>query len=200
MATLYRYKCKESGYTINSSQDGDYTLMSGPGHIYKCSECNHVFTKVWARWDLDAIVKDYSFKKDDHLADFLKRIVPEELYEVFKKDILWFQQEIRKGNESRYYGKTITHDAVTWTDEIFLAKLLKFLQGKDYVKSIKLELLMPAIKEHILLKKHAAYLNSTHHVKCHQCGAEAHPWAPSCGCPQCGKILLEEQELMILVD
>ena len=57
--------------------------MSGSGHFYKCSECNRIFTKVWAHWDLDAIVIDYSFEKDDHLADFLKRIVPEELYEVF---------------------------------------------------------------------------------------------------------------------
>ena len=40
MATLYKYKCKECGYTINSSQDGDYTLLSGQGHFYKCSECN----------------------------------------------------------------------------------------------------------------------------------------------------------------
>ena len=58
---------------------------------------------------------------------------------------------------------------------------------------------MPAIKEPILLKKHAAYLNSTHHVKCHQCGAEAHPWALSCGCPQCGNIL-EGQKVIMFVD
>ena len=67
MATLYRYKCKECGYTINTSQNGDYTLMSGPGHFYKCSECNCVFTKVLPRWDLDAIVKDYSFEKPKKL-------------------------------------------------------------------------------------------------------------------------------------
>lgn len=198
MATLYRYKCKECGYTINSSQDGDYTLISGPGHFYKCSECNCVFAKVWARRDLDAIVKDYSFEKDDHLADLLKNIVSEEFHEVFEKDILWFQQEVSKGDESRYYGKTITHDAVTWTEETFWTKLLKFLQRKDYAKSIKIEWLTDAIKEP-LFKIHAAYLNSTHHVRCCHCDGDAFPWNPSCGCPQCDNIL-EKQEGIMLVD
>ena len=198
MATLYRYKCKECGYTINSSQDGDYTLMSGPGHFYKCSECNCVFTKVWVRWDMDAIVKDYSFEKDDHLADLLKNIVSEDFCEVFKKDILWFQQEVRKGDESKYYGKTITHDAVIWTEEIFWAKLLKFLQRKDYAKSIKIEWLTDAIKEP-LFKIHAAYINCTHHVKCCHCNGDALPWSPSCGCPRCGKTL-EKQNCIMLVD
>lgn len=199
MATLYIYKCKECGYTINTSQDGDYTLMSGPGHFYKCSECNCVFPKVWVRWDMDAIVKDYSFEKDDHLADLLKNIVSEEFHEVFKKDILWFQQEVRKGDESEYYGKTIAHDAVTWTDEKFWEKLLKFIQRKDYAKSIKIGWLVDAIKEPILLKKHAAYLNSTHHVKCYHCDGDALPWSPSCGCPQCGNVL-EKQNGIMLVD
>lgn len=199
MATLYKYKCKECGYTINSSQDGDYTLMSGPGHFYKCSKCNCVFAKVWARLEMDAIVKDYSFEKDDYLADSLKNIVSEDFYEVFKKDIIWFQQEVRKGDESKYYGKTITYDAVTWTEETFLTKLLKYLQRKDYAKSIKIEWLMDAIKEPILFKKHAAYINNTHHVKCNHCDGDALPWTPSYGCPQCGNIL-EKQEFILLVD
>lgn len=200
MATLYRYKCKECGYTINSSQDGDYTLMSGQAHFYKCPECNCVFTKVWTHWDMDAIVKDFSFEKDDHLADLLKNIVSEEFQEVFKRDIIWFQQEVRKGNDSKYYGKTTSHDAVTWTDETFWAKLLKYLQRIDYAKSIiKIEWLMDAIKEPILFKKHAAYINSTHHVKCHHCNGDALPWSPSCGCPRCGNIL-EEQKGIMLVD
>lgn len=198
MATLYRYKCKECGYTINSSQDGDYTLMSGPGHFYKCSECNCVFAKVWPHRDMDAIVKDYSFEKDDSLADFLKEIVPEEFYEFFKKDIIWFQQEVSKGDESRYYGKTTTHDAVTWTEEIFWARLLKFLQRRDYAKSIKIEWLTDAIKEP-LFKIHAAYINSTHHVKCSHCDRDALPWNSSCGCPQCGNSL-EKQKGIMLVD
>ena len=198
MATLYRYKCKECGYTINSSQDGDYTLMSGPGHFYICSECNCVFTKVWVHWDMDFIVKDYSFEKDDHLADLLKNIVSEEFHEVFKKDILWFQQEVRKGDESKYYGKTITHDAVTWTEEIFWAKMLKFLQRKDYGKSIKIEWLTAAIKQP-LFKIHAAYINSTHHVKCCNCDGDALPWSPSFGCPQCGNAL-ESEPGILLVD
>lgn len=199
MATLYFYKCKECGYTINTSQDGYYTLMSGLGHFYKCSECNSVFARVWAHRDMDAIVKDYSFEKDDHLADLLKNIVSEDFYEVFKKDILWFQQEVRKGDESQYYGKTITHDAVTWTDDTFWVKLIKYLKRKDYVNSIKIEWLMDAMKEPLLFKKHAAYINITHHVKCYHCDGDAFPWDPSCGCPQCGNIL-EKQELMMLVD
>jgi len=198
MATLYRYKCKGCGFTIDSSEDGDYTLMSGPGHFYKCSECSCVFTKVWARWDMDANVKDYSFEKDDHLADFLKNIVCEEYQEVFKRDILWFQKEVRKGDESKYYGKTISHDAVTWTEETFWAKLLKFLQRKDYAKSIEIEWLKDAIKEPVF-KKHAAYIYNTHHVKCYQCNGDALPWSPSCDCPQCGNIL-EKQKCIMLVD
>lgn len=198
MATLYRYRCKKCGYTINSSLDGDYTLMSGPGHFYKCSECNCVFPKVWVHWDMDAIVKDYSFEKDDHLADLLNNIVSGEFHEFLKKDIIWFQQEVRKGDESKYYGKTITHDAVTWTEETFWEKLLKFLPKKDYAKSIKFELLIDAIKEPIF-KKHAAYINSTHHVICHHCNGDALPWSPSCGCPQCGNIL-EKQNGIMLVD
>lgn len=39
MATLYRYKSKECGFTIMSSEDGDYSLMSGHGHYYICTKC-----------------------------------------------------------------------------------------------------------------------------------------------------------------
>ena len=130
MATLYKYKCKECGYTINSSQDGDYTLLSGQGHFYKCSECNCVFSKVWAHWDTDVIVKDYSFEKDEFLADLLKNSVSEEFQEAFKRDILWFQQEVRKGNESKYYGKTKTHDAVIWAEGTFWAEFSNFSKEK----------------------------------------------------------------------
>ena len=198
MATLYRYKCKECSYTINTSQDGDYTLMSGPGHFYKCLECNCVFTKVWVRWDMDVIAKDYSFLNDEHLVDLLKNIVPEEFQEALKRDVSWFQQEVKKGFDSKYFGKTITHDAVIWTEVIFWEKLLKFLQRKDYAKSIKLESLKEAVKDP-RLKKYAAYINSTHHVKCYHCDGDELPWSPSCGCPQCGNIL-EKQNGIMLVD
>lgn len=198
MATLYKYKCKECGYTINSSQDGDYTLMSGPGHFYKCSECNCVFTKVWARWDMDVIAKDYSFLNDEHLVDLLKNMVPEEFQEALKRDVSWFQQEVKKGTDSIYYGKTITHDAVIWTEEKFGVKLLKFLQRKDYAKSIKFASLKVVVKEP-RLKKYAAYINSTHHVKCYHCNGNAFPWSSSCGCPRCGNTM-EKQNCIMLVD
>ena len=44
MAILHNYKCHKCGFRILSSKDGDNSLLSGPGHFYKCTECNHVFT------------------------------------------------------------------------------------------------------------------------------------------------------------
>ena len=52
MAILHDYKCHKCGFRILSSKDGDYSLLSGPGHFYKCTECNHVFTKNWIYKDI----------------------------------------------------------------------------------------------------------------------------------------------------
>ena len=132
MATLYNYKCNRCGFSILSSKDGDNSLLSGPGHFYKCTECNHVFTKNWIYKDIHLSAKEYPLEKDNHLADILMENVPEEFQECMKNDVLWFQNEVVKGEESKYFGKNLIHDAVIWTEETFWNKLLKFLLRKKY--------------------------------------------------------------------
>lgn len=91
MATLYNYKCNRCGFSILSSKDGDNSLLFGPGHFYKCTECNHVFTKNWIYRDIYLSAKEYPLEKDKYLADILMKIVPEEFQECMKNDVLWFQ-------------------------------------------------------------------------------------------------------------
>ena len=115
IAQLHRYKCKQCDFAIMSSKDGDYSLMSGPGHYYLCPRCKKVFRSNWSFRDIDLTIKDYSYEKDNALPYLLSKAVSEEFQEVFIKDVSWFQGEVIKGDESLYYGKTSTHDAAKWT-------------------------------------------------------------------------------------
>ena len=199
MARLVHYKCKECGYTIFSSEDGDYSLMSGPGHFYICPKCKVVFRRNWNYRDIDLTTEDYSFEKDKYLANLLAKNIPEDIKEVFIKDVLWFQGEVIKGDESIYYGKTLTHDAVKWTKAIFWEKLFKYLQRKDYAKSIKINEFSETIKSPHF-EKYARYNNSINNVKCSHCNGQAFMWSPLDGCPKCGNVLELESNCITLVD
>lgn len=195
MARLYQYKCKECGFTIMSSEDGNYNLMSGPGHYYICPKCKNVFRSNWSIRDIESRTKDYSLQKDIHLAKLLAKAIPEDLQEVFINDVLWFQGEVMKGEESLYYGKTSTHDAVKWTKKVFWEKLFKYLQRKEYAEAIKLHELIATV-ESPYFEKYAKYNN----VRCKSCNGQALAWSPSDGCPKCGCILELESSSRILVD
>lgn len=195
MATLYRYKCKGCGYTILSSKNGDHSLLCGPGHYYICPKCKDVFSKNWTHKDMDSTSEDYSYEKDIYLANLLAKTIPADLQEVFIKDVSWFQSEVIKGEESKYYGKTLNHDAVKWTKKVFWEKLFKFLQRKDYAKSIKIDELR-AIVDNPLFEKYARYIN----VRCNHCNEHAILWSPIDGCPKCGNILELELDSLILAD
>lgn len=199
MAQLQRYKCKECGFTIMSSEDGDYSLMSGSGHYYLCPRCKDVFRKTWSYGDIDLNTKDYSYEKDNHLADLLAKDIPKVLQEKFKKDVLWFQGEVIKGDESHYYGKTLTHEAVNWTKEVFWEKLFKFLKRKEYAESINIDEFRRIVKDPHF-EKFAKYTNCINNVKCSHCEGQALSWSPIDRCPKCGNILEFEPNSLILVD
>ena len=55
--------------------------------------------------DIYLSAKEYPLEKDKYLADILMKIVPEEFQECMKNDVLWFLNEVVKGEESKYYGK-----------------------------------------------------------------------------------------------
>lgn len=202
MAILYNYKCNRCGFSILSSEDGDNSLHCGPGHFYKCTECNHVFTKNWIYKDIYLSAKEYPLEKDNHLADIFMENIPEEYKENLKNDVLWFQNEVVKGEDSYYYGKSLTHEAVTWTEETFWNKLLKFMHRKRYAKFINFTKFENTTNRH-LLRQHLAYMNSINsmnNVKCTSCNGNAELWNPSKGCPVCGNILEKLNNYMILED
>lgn len=45
--------------------------------------------------------------------------------------LLWFQNEVVKGEESKYFGKNLIHDVVIWTEETFWDKLFRFLHRRS---------------------------------------------------------------------
>lgn len=205
MATLYNYKCNRCGFSILSSEDGDNSLLSGPGCFYKCTGCNHVFTKNWIYEDYLS-AKEYPLEKDNHLADILMINVPKEFQESLKNDVLWFQHEVVKGESSNYYGKTLTHDAVMWTEKTFWNKLSKFLLRKKYAKFINFKKFENATQRHQLriylayMNCNIAYMNSKNNVKCIRCNGNTELWNPSKGCPICGNNLEKQDNYMILTD
>lgn len=199
MATLYNYKCNRCGFSILSSKDGDNSLLSGPGHFYKCTECNHVFTKNWIYRDIYLSAKEYPLEKDKYLADILMKNVPKEFQESLKNDVLWFQNEVVKGEESKYFGKNLIHDAVIWTEETFWNKLLKFLLRKKYAKFINFTKFKNTTQRHEL-RLYLAYMNSKNNVKCIRCNGNAELWNPSKGCPICGNVLEKQENYMIFAD
>lgn len=199
MAQLYRYKCKGCGITIMSSKDGDYSLMSGPGHYYICPKCKNVFRTSWSFRDIESTTKDYSPQKDIHLAKLLAKVISEDLQEVFIKDVLWFQDEVMKGDESKYYGKTSTHDAVKWTKNLFWEKLFKYLLRKEYAQSINIGKLREAIEDPHF-EEYARYNNSINNVKCPQCNSPSFQWSPLRDCPKCGNFMELDSGCIMLVD
>ena len=199
MATLHNYKCHKCGFRILSSKDGDNSLLSGPGHFYKCTECNHVFTKNWIYKDIYLSAKEYPLEKDKYLADILMKNVPKEFQESLKNDVLWFQNEVVKGEESKYYGKNLTHDAVIWTEETFWNKLLKFLLRKKYANFINFTKFKDTTQRHEL-RLYLAYVNSKNNVKCIRCNGNAELWNPSKGCPICGNVLEKQDNYMFFTD
>lgn len=199
MALLHKYKCKECGFTIMSSEDGGYSLMSGPGHYYLCPKCKNVFRRNWSFRDNDLTVKDYSYEKDNALPYLLSKAVSKEFQEVFIKDVSWFQGEVIKGEESLYYGKTSTHDAVKWTKNCFWEKLFKYLKRKEYTEYINMHELMKAVEDPAF-ERYTRFNNSINNVKCESCNGQAFSWSPSDGCPKCGSILELEPNSLILVD
>lgn len=199
MATLHNYKCHKCGFSILSSKDGDNSLLSGPGHFYKCTECYHVFTKNWIYRDIYLSAKEYPLEKDKYLADILMKIVPEEFQECMKNDVLWFQNEVVKGEESKYFGKNLIHDAVIWTEETFWNKLLRFIHRRKYAKFINFSEFMVFMKRGEI-RKILAYKNSTNSVKCILCNGNAELWNPSKGCPICGNVLEKQENYMIFAD
>lgn len=196
---LYRYTCKVCGFTIHSSKDGDYSLISGPGKFYICRKCKDVFTKNWTYRDIDLSTKDYSFESDIHLAELLAKAIPEDFQEVFKKDVSWFQGEVMKGDESKYYGKTLTHDAVKWTKKVFWEKLFKYLLRREYAKSLKMNELREAV-ENPYFENVARYMNIINHVKCPHCNGLTLLWSPSRVCPKCSNVLELESNSIMFVD
>lgn len=96
MATLHNYKCHKCGFSILSSKDGDNSLLSGPGHFYKCTECNHVFTKNWIYRDIYLSAKEHPLEKDKYLADILMENVPEEFQECMKMMFCGFRMKLLK--------------------------------------------------------------------------------------------------------
>lgn len=199
MATLHNYKCHKCGFSILSSKDGDNSLLSGPGHFYKCTECNHVFTKNWIYKDIYLSAKEYPLEKDKYLADILMKNVPKDFQESLKNDVLWFQNEVVKGEESKYFGKNLIHDAVIWTEETFWNKLLKFLLRKKYANFINFTKFKDTTQRHEL-RLYLAYMNSKNNVKCIRCNGNAELWNPSKGCPICGNILEKQDDYIILAD
>ena len=199
MATLRNYKCHKCGFRILSSKYGDNSLLSGPGHFYKCTECNHVFTKNWIYRDIYLSAKEYPLEKDKYLADILMKNVPKEFQESLKNDVLWFQNEVVKGEESKYSGKNLTHDAVIWTEETFWNKLLKFLLRKKYANFINFTKFKDTTQRHEL-RLYLAYMNSKNNVKCIRCNGNAELWNPSKGCPICGNVLEKQDNYMFFTD
>ena len=61
--------------------------------------------------------------------------------------LLWFQNEVVKGEESKYFGKNLIHDAVIWTEETFWDKLFRFLHRRKYAKFINFSEFMGFYKE-----------------------------------------------------
>jgi rubrerythrin len=182
-----------------SSEDGDYSLMSGPGHYYLCPKCKNVFRRNWSFIDNDLTVKDYSYEKDNALPYLLSKAVSKEFQEVFIKDVSWFQGEVIKGEESLYYDKTSTHDAVKWTKNCFWEKLFKYLKRKEYAEYINMHELMKAVEDPAF-ERYTRFNNSINNVKCESCNGQAFSWSPSDGCPKCGSILELEPNSLILVD
>jgi len=182
-----------------SSEDGDYNLMSGPGHYYLCPRCKKVFRRNWSFRDIDLTSKDYSYEKDSALPNLLSKAVSEEFQEVFKKDVSWFQGEVMKGEESLYFGKTSTHDSVKWTKKVFWEKLFKYLQRKEYAEYIKMHELIEAV-ESPSFERYARFNNNINNVRCESCNGQALSWSPSDGCPKCSCVLELESNSIILVD
>lgn len=156
------------------------------------------FYKNWIIKDL-LKANDCPIEKDIHLADILKEKVSEEYKEDLKNDVLWFQHEVAKGEDSYYYGKTLTHDAVRWTEETFWDKLLIFLHRKKYAKFINFTMFENTTYRHIL-SQYLSYMNSTNNVKCVRCNGNAELWNPLKGCPVCGNILEKQNDFKILED
>lgn len=125
--------------------------------------------------------------------------VPKEFQESLKNDVLWFQNEVVKGEESKYFGKNLIHDAVIWTEETFWEKLLRFLHKRKYAKFINFSEFMVFMKRGEI-RKILAYKNSANNVKCILCNGNAELWNPSKGCPICGNVLEKQENYMIFAD
>lgn len=199
MAVLHIHKCVGCGYTIWSSKGGDYNLMCGPGHFYICPQCKVVFPKSWVNMDICLTTEACSYAEDVHFADLLAKTVPDDLQEIVLKDVKWFQGEVMKGDKSKYYGQTLTHDAVRWTKQVFWNKLFKYLLRKDYGKSIRIDEIRTIVeKEHLV--KYARYTNNINNVKCSHCNGQALMWRPLDGCPKCGNVLELDSNNIACVD
>jgi len=182
MAILNKYKCKECGFSVFASENGYISLMRGNGHIYRCPECNELFNKIWSQSEIEQAVGNYSFAKDEYLTDLLVDVVPEYFGESFRRDVLWFQQEVLKGEESKYYG------GVIWTDYAFWDKLILYVKKKKYAESINKKEIIKMVNGPDF-KRNAAWANLFKKVKCSCCGENAIIWSPKDGCPKCGNTM-----------
>lgn len=113
--------------------------------------------------------------------------------------LLWFQNEVVKGEESKYFGKNLIHDAVIWTEETFWDKLFRFLHRRKYAKFINFSEFIGFTKRGEI-RKTLAYKNSANNVKCILCNGNAELWNPSKGCPICGNVLEKQENYMIFAD
>ena len=47
MATLFEYKCKDCGYTVNANPKGHDMIMSGDLYTYLCEDCKEIVDVVY---------------------------------------------------------------------------------------------------------------------------------------------------------
>ena len=194
MGELYRYQCKQCGFSEYTSSDGCLSLMHYRfGHYYKCPQCNQLFARAWTNEDLKRAVNDYSFEEDEFLADLFTKDMPEKHRKSFKMDIEWFQHEVRKGKDSKYYGH------IAWTKRVFWDKFFSYLSRREYVELIGVKEIKKMVNEPEF-EKQVAYLNLFKKVRCNRCDEIAMMWCPNDGCPKCGNELEMSKSDIILID
>ena len=84
---------------------------------------------------MSAHTKDPLFVFDRNCQTPLKELVPENIRDKFLEDLIWFQDEYAKGEESPYYAKASRENSST------VEAFLRYIRKKDYAGFLDIELI-----------------------------------------------------------